>query len=275
MKEENTLILPIKPREKINMNFSQLLRKESSLSSDKELEWKLTACDENTSYSSLGDEEDFDTSHLLLKVIDAKYLQKESEIILSPKHISTEKDKNFSGYFMFGKNSESNAFNFPLQENVAAHQFSIGYDATRNKYFLKDTKEGTGVFIKVDTIELREGQIVSFLNTYVVVQSIERDILKVKVLNTKSEGVEYAFDPFEKKQILLGRKKGNDIECMNEGISRIQCTFTFNNNRWYLSDGGFEKPSRNGIWQLVCKQIWIEDEMVIKTGFSTFKATLI
>jgi len=81
----------------------------------------------------------------------------------------------------------------------------------------------------------------------------------------------------KKKEILFGRKKGVDIECNSEGVSRIQCNIFFDKNeqKWYMVDGVYGKPSRNGIWLLSTKQMWIESDIVFKTGFSTFKATII
>jgi len=279
IKEENEIFIVTKKRDKINMNFSQLLTKDSSTLSSEEnhdLELRLTSIDDASSYSSFGDEEDVYNNHLIFKVIEAKYLEKGTEIIMSPKHISTQKDKNFSGYFMFGKDSITNAFNFPSNENVSPHQFSVSYDSIRNKYFIKDTAEGSGVFIKIDNLPIKCGQIFSFLNTFVVISEAEGDELKLNVINSKThEETQYTFDPQEKKEILLGRKNGIDIECLNEGVSRIQCTFYFEDGRWYLIDGLHGKPSRNGMWLLVNKQTWIDNDMVFKTGFSTFKATLI
>jgi len=177
---------------------------------------------------------------------------------------------------MFGKDNEANAFNFPQNENVATHQFSIGYDTIRKKYSIKDSKEGTGVFVKMNKLEVLEGQIFSFMNIFIIVQAIQDDVLKLRFISSKThEGTEYSLDPHDKRDVLIGRRKGVDIECSNEGVSRVQCTFSFICRRWYLIDGQPGKPSRNGIWLLASKQTWIDDQMVIKTGYTTFKATLV
>ena len=34
----------------------------------------------------------------------------------------------------------------------------------------------------------------------------------------------------------------------SNNISKYQCTIIFENNKWYISDGDMEKPSRNGTW---------------------------
>jgi len=61
----------------------------------------------------------------------------------------------------------------------------------------------------------------------------------------------------------------------DESVSRFQLSFLFENNRWYIYDGVKDKQSTNGLWMLASKKIAFYEGMTLKTGNTTFKASLV
>ena len=64
---------------------------------------------------------------LNLIVIEAKNLLIGSSIVVTPFGVNNKNNK-FIGTFVFGKENETNAFNFPKDENVAKKNFQINYE---------------------------------------------------------------------------------------------------------------------------------------------------
>ena len=48
--------------------------------------------------------------------------------------------------------------------------------------------------------------------------------------------------------VTIGRKNCKINLNSSNNISKYQCTIIFENNKWYISDGDMEKPSKNGTW---------------------------
>ena len=103
------------------------------------------------------------------------------------------------------------------------------------QYFIKDDRNGTGLFIKIqERYFLEHDYIFSFGKTHILVKKVQYDNkLKLKILNEDLKErykkfnyfSSYSFYPCVNKEIRLGRKKGIEIMCNDEDMSRIQCTY--------------------------------------------------
>jgi len=218
-----------------------------------------------------------DYRKLQLTVIEGKFLNLGTVIVVTPLGVG-EKKVRVGEEMVFGKEEESNVYNFPKEENMGTKQFIINYDPTNNNYNVKDFQKGTGIFIKIDTKHLLDQDyIISFCNTHILIYKSSRsdNILKFKFLQGSLKDKPFTFSPVEYPNVRVGRNKDLEVCYNDESISRIQCTFIFENKRWYLYDGSRERASTNGVWILASKSIEIKDNMVLKSGNTTFKAVLI
>ena len=64
---------------------------------------------------------------LVLKVVEGKYLANSYKINISPFLINDKRPID-EERFIFGKQIETNDYNFPIEENVGTNQFEIRYD---------------------------------------------------------------------------------------------------------------------------------------------------
>jgi len=147
----------------------------------------------------------------------------------------------------------------------------------KKTYFIRDFAKGTGLFAKIDKkFELIGEQIISFCNTHIFVNKIDKvdNVLKIKFLQGQFKDQSFAYNPLNQSAVKIGRSKDLDIVYKDDSISRFQCSFLFDNNTWYVQDGVDDKKSTNGIWLLASKGIEIQNDMIIKTGNSTFKTSI-
>jgi len=238
---------------------------------------------DKTSTKEIYDETNDDEIHLkknsyptlILKVIDAKYLNRNTKLLITPSSVN-KRQFNDGDSFYFGKNDEENAFNFPLEENIGDRQFQIKYDLNLKTYVISDCRRGTGLFVKTDRLTLENDSIFSFCNTHMLVYRMQNNrdkTLKIKFLHGVLKEKTFTFKPNETKRVRVGRNKNLEIVCDEENVSRIQCTFVFDKT-WCIYDGTPEKQSRNGIWLLASKGIPIVNNMLIKSGNTTLQASL-
>ena len=163
--------------------------------------------------------------------------------------------------------------------NIKPHQFDIEiYD---NKYFIKDFKEGTGIFLKINPkllITEDNSKLVFSLNNYLYLKTEIKFSSSQIFINFKKKKINFNFK--EKKIIRIGRSEDCDIKITEEpGISRVQISFIYNEkkNELYVYDGNVinekedihNKQSTNGVWLLINK-MEIFDKMIIKSGMTKF-----
>ena len=128
-----------------------------------------------------------------MTVLEAKHILRGTKIKITPYSVNNNK-YNLGDRIIFGKEDETNAYNFPKDENVGNKQFEINYDLSINKsnnikdsnnYNIKDYLKGTGIFIKIDKKQvLDQDYIISFCSTHILVYKISKsdNILKFKFL---------------------------------------------------------------------------------------------
>ena len=146
------------------------------------------------------------------------------------------------------------------------------------KFFLEpvfDNKEVYFVFVKL-------------LNPYLLtIQStgfcILSYIFKIKVNNrnkkellieygTNDENLsELVFNCDKKTEFFIGRKDNSDILLNDNGISREHAMIYYENENWYIKDGGKENPSKSGTWLFLEKSYEIKSDMVFMVGSSIIK----
>ena len=107
-------------------------------------------------------------------------------------------------------------------------------------------------------------------------------IFKIKVNsdNPKELLIEYGknenlsqveFNSNKKTEFYIGRKQDADIEITESQVSREQTMIYYENEKWYIKDGGKEKPSGSGTWLFLDKQYEIKSDMIFMVGSSSIK----
>ena len=79
------------------------------------------------------------------------------------------------------------------------------------------------------------------------------------------------FNSNKKTELYIGRKQDADIEITESQVSREQTMIYYENEKWYIKDGGKEKPSGSGTWLFLDKKYEIQSDMIFMVGSSTIK----
>jgi biopolymer transport protein ExbD len=155
--------------------------------------------------------------------------------------------------------------------------FLIYYRKDLQKFFLEpvfDNKEVFFVFVKMLNPYLLTSETVAFC--------VLSYIFKIKVNNTNKKEllIEYGtnenlsqveFNCEKKKEFYIGRKQDADININESQVSREQTMIYFENDNWYIKDGGKEKPSGSGTWLFLDKKYEIKSDMIFMVGTSSIK----
>ena len=206
-----------------------------------------------------------------------------TSLVSETKNINIIKEELREKIFTFGSSivsKEDSIFfkgiDYKIEDsNIKPHQFNIEYE--EGKFYIKDCKEGNGIFLKINPKFLLEGNNKStFMFNNLISLKTELKILSMQfIIYYKNK--RFKFNLNEKKIIKVGRREDCDIIISEEaGISRVQVTFVYNDktNEFYVYDGNVinesgngNKQSTNGVWLLINK-MEIFDEMIIKTGMT-------
>jgi len=117
---------------------------------------------------------------------------------------------------------------------------------------------------------------ISFCKTHIkVYKPAADDSLKVKFVQGSFKDKSFTYLPKDYKLVRIGRKEGLELPYTEESISRIQCTFSFEDGSWYVYDGNMEKPSTNGSWIMNTKIYEIQNGDIFKTGNVVFSTKVI
>ena len=152
----------------------------------------------------------------------------------------------------------------------------IYYRKDLQKFFLEpvfDNKEVFAFFVKLLNPYLLTTESIAFC----VLSYIFK--IKVNKMNKKEVIIEYGknenltqveFNCDKKKEFYIGRKQDSDIELGENQISREQAMIYYENDNWYIKDGG-ERPSGSGTWLFINKKYQIQDSFIFKIGPSKMK----
>ena len=155
--------------------------------------------------------------------------------------------------------------------------FLIYYRKDLQKFFLEpvfDNKEIFFVFVKLMNPYLLTTESVAFCVFSYIFK------IKVNIKNPKELLIEYgknenlsevSFNCEKKTEFYIGRKQDADIEITDSQVSREQAMIYYENNNWYIKDGGKEKPSGSGTWLFLDKKYEIKSDMIFMVGSSSIK----
>ena len=212
-----------------------------------------------------------------------KVLITNTSLVSESKNINIIKEELREKVFTFGSSIVSKedsiyykGIDYKIADsNIKPHQFNIIFED--GKFYIKDCKEGNGIFLKINPKFLLEGNNKStFMFNNLISLKTELKILSMQfIIYYKNKRFKYNLN--EKKIIKVGRREDCDIIISEEaGISRVQVTFVYNDktNEFYVYDGNVNnengsgnKQSTNGVWLLVNK-MEIFNQMIIKTGMT-------
>ena len=153
----------------------------------------------------------------------------------------------------------------------------IYYRKDLQKFFLEpvfDNKEVFFVFVKVISPYLLTTESTGFC--------VLNYIFKIKVNsnNKKELLIEYGtnenlsqveFNCEKKTEFYIGRKQDADIEITESQVSREQAMIYYENDNWFIKDGGKEKPSGSGTWLFLDKKYEIRSDIIFMVGSSSIK----
>ena len=155
--------------------------------------------------------------------------------------------------------------------------FLIYYRRDLQKFFLEpvfDNKEVFFVFINLINPYL----LTTETNSFCVLSYIFK--IKVNKNNKKEVCIEYGnnenltlieFNCDKKKEFYIGRKAEADIEIKESQFSREQSMIYYENDNWYIKDGGKEKPSGSGTWLFLDRKYEIKTDTIFMVGSSNIK----
>ena len=153
----------------------------------------------------------------------------------------------------------------------------IYYRKDLQKFYLEpvfDNKEVFAFFVKLLNPYLLTTESIAFC----VLSYIFK--IKVNKMNKKEVIIEYGknenltqveFNCDKKKEFYIGRKQDSDIELGENEISREQAMIYYENENWYIKDGGKEKPSGSGTWLFLDKRYEINSDIIFLVGSSSIK----
>ena len=201
---------------------------------------------------------------------------------INAKGIPNSERKAEDGIAIFGiKNIEENftpdiILNIPKEMTLNNPEaFLIYYRRDMQKYYLEsisENKEHFFIFVLLSSPHI--------LTTETVIVSVLNYNFKIKTSQDKKEVIiEYGqsenltkstFNNQEKKKFYIGRKADADIVITEGQVSREQTMIYFENDNWYIKDGG-ERPSGSGTWLFINKKYQIQDSFIFKIGPSKMK----
>ena len=108
-----------------------------------------------------------------------------------------------------------------------------------------------------------------------IIVDATKNTLFLDIVNSKGEIDKKTLKPLTKNIYKLGRKGENEICIKSYSISRIQCTFYYFEDEWFILDGDGNQNSTNGNFILLDWDWCIEYSLMIRVGFSIFSISLL
>ena len=152
--------------------------------------------------------------------------------------------------------------------------FLIYYRRDLQKFYLEpvfDNKEIFFVFVKLLSPLLITTESIAFcVLSYIFKIRVNKSNKKEVIIEYgKNENLtEVEFNSEKKKEFYIGRKQDADIELPESEISREQAMIYYENENWYIKDGGKEKASGSGTWLFLEKRYEIASDIIFMVGSS-------
>jgi len=213
--------------------------------------------------------------NLELSVIESVTFKKEISYTFSRSDFSKKvKIKSTSKKSSKGKIYLQSSVN---EQILSDFQLIIVYDPRENLYKIKSKNRGTGVFKGLESKSMLEDEnYIIFGNNHLIITKYRSShVLKLQFVEGEFKDSTFIDDPDIRPCILFGRDEQCHYFFDDKTVSRIQLTLQFEDNEWYLCDGGLEKKSVNGNWILIDDFHTITEETKLKSGSSTFLVKLI
>ena len=159
--------------------------------------------------------------------------------------------------------------------------FLIYYRKDLQKFFLEpvfDNKEVFFVFVKLLNPYLLTTESIAFcVLSYIFKIKINKSNKNEVIIEYgKNENLsEIIFNCEKKKEFYIGRKQESDIILPESEVSREQAMIYYENEKWYIKDGGKEKASGSGTWLFLEKRYEITNDIIFMVGSSTIKLEFI
>lgn len=100
---------------------------------------------------------------------------------------------------------------------------------------------------------------------------MSENTIQLEILSGNNKNEKFVFDfDNENNSLILGRahcNKKNSVVLKGEGISRIQTTIRYKNNKMYISDD----ISANGTWLMISETTLLKENMIFQIGSTMFK----
>jgi hypothetical protein len=152
----------------------------------------------------------------------------------------------------------------------------ICFNPENERLQLVDLGGGGGIYIPIEiNTKLELDQILHHGGGHFHVKILGADekTLKIEFLDGIKEGQDMTF--VNAPEITLGRGDNCTIPLKDEGVSRIQCRITRQNDEWFIEDGDGSKKSTNGTWSLVQSHCEVHDGMMFKVNNTVFRITFV
>lgn len=183
------------------------------------------------------------------------------------------------GYTFFGVNeSYDNCIindylvNLPpeYRDKCNKRLFVVLFERETSKFYFRSLKESNiCIYIRIkNNYLLKNKKYFQIGETIFHAEPHNDSSLKIAIHKDSSQYEEYYYD-CNVKNVLIGRSEKCNIT-LNQGIlSKIHCSFKFENKKWYLTDGNGEKASTNGTWMFCNSKYELKDiETEVKIGKS-------
>ena len=119
--------------------------------------------------------------------------------------------------------------------------------------------------------EIKGKNYFSFCDTLIRYTILSDATIQLEILSGKNKNEKFVFDfDRENNSLILGRahcNKKNSVALKGEGISRIQTTIRYKNNKFYISDD----ISANGTWLMISETTLLKENMILQIGSTMFK----
>lgn len=246
-----------------------------------------TATDKREPYDAVSENEIQSNKVIILEETNGNLLNDKKLLINAAGLVNGGLRRRKDGITNFGPVEELNStiindylINLPpnLIETIPT-LFSIKFNTSDKAYYLSpsftDAHENVVLFILIDSkLKINKKLFISLGEIHFSVEQGDLDEkLSIEMTYDSNTNKHFEFDGKDSKIVTIGRGKKCDISLHPSSYSRIQTTFTYDEDEkfWYVQDGNGEKLSTNGTWVFLNWDWKIEENIQFRIGQSLLK----
>jgi pSer/pThr/pTyr-binding forkhead associated (FHA) protein len=218
---------------------------------------------------------------LTIQVVESAVFEVGKLLAITPLGVEGSARCRVDGHIFAGSVGEEggkvvNDLVLPQEDGIGRRHFVMRYSPTTKKYSLKDLGDGSGTFVRIKSpLVLKQGYIVSFSDSHLLIQLDELDPAKISVRFLEGPKVSQVFNfTSADNPVRVGRMVDCCIRFDETSLSRYQCSMSFVDNCWRLEDGDGRRGSTNGTWLFMDEFFEMYDGMAFKAGQSLFEVKL-